>query len=94
MGSERQSEELVKSLLADFEEDPGKIWQSNIFGKNLHELVNEAAEQAAAYALRSAPPQETIESALSTKAVQGLSALFYNIFHGAAQRRRKCPKKA
>lgn len=33
VGSERQSEELVKSLLADFEEDPGKIWQSNIFGQ-------------------------------------------------------------
>ena len=44
VGSERQSEELVKSLLADFEEDPGKIWQSNIFGKSLHELVNEGLQ--------------------------------------------------
>ena len=41
VGSERQSEELVKYLLNEFEEDPIKLWESNIFGKSLHELVNE-----------------------------------------------------
>ena len=41
VGSEKQSEELVMYLLKDFEENPGKIWESNIFGKSLHELVNE-----------------------------------------------------
>ena len=41
VGSERQSEELVKYLLNEFQENPTKIWQSNIFGKSLHELVNE-----------------------------------------------------
>jgi stage IV sporulation protein A len=41
VGSESQSEELVKYLLQGFEEDPQKIWESNIFGKSLHELVNE-----------------------------------------------------
>lgn len=41
VGSERQSEDLVKYLLDGFEEDPSKIWQSNIFGKSLDELVNE-----------------------------------------------------
>lgn len=41
VGSERQSEELVHYLLKEFEEDPVKIWESNIFGKSLHELVNE-----------------------------------------------------
>lgn len=41
VGSESQSEELVKYLLAGFEEDPRKIWDSNIFGKSLNELVNE-----------------------------------------------------
>ena len=41
VGSEKQSEELVASLLRDFEEDPVKIWDSNIFGKSLHELVGE-----------------------------------------------------
>lgn len=28
-------------LLSEFETDPTKIWQSNIFGKSLYELVNE-----------------------------------------------------
>ncbi len=41
VGSEKQSEELVMYLMRDFEENPGKIWESNIFGKSLHELVNE-----------------------------------------------------
>ena len=41
VGSEKQSEELVMFLLNDFEEHPEKIWSSNIFGKSLHELVNE-----------------------------------------------------
>ncbi len=41
VGSEQQSEELVTYLLREFEEDPSKIWESNIFGKSLHELVNE-----------------------------------------------------
>lgn len=41
VGSESQSEELVMYLLKEFEESPTEIWQSNIFGKSLHELVNE-----------------------------------------------------
>ncbi len=41
VGSEKQSEDLVMYLLSGFEEDPVKIWDSNIFGKSLHELVNE-----------------------------------------------------
>ena len=41
VGSEKQSEELVMYLLKEFEESPEKIWDSNIFGKSLHDLVNE-----------------------------------------------------
>ena len=41
VGSEQQSEELVLYLLKEFEENPVKIWESNIFGKSLHSLVNE-----------------------------------------------------
>ena len=44
VGSEKQSEELVNYLLSEFENDPEKIWESNIFGKNLHELVNEGLQ--------------------------------------------------
>jgi len=41
VGTEKQSEELVNYLLKEFEGEPGKIWESNIFGKSLHELVSE-----------------------------------------------------
>jgi len=41
VGTEKQSEDLVRYLLSEFETDPKKIWESNIFGKSLHELVNE-----------------------------------------------------
>ena len=41
VGSESQSEELIMYLLKEFEEDPAKIWESNIFGKSLNSLVNE-----------------------------------------------------
>lgn len=41
VGTEKQSEELVHYLLNEFEGDPKQIWESNIFGKSLHELVNE-----------------------------------------------------
>jgi len=41
VGTEKQSEELVHYLLDEFKNDPSKIWESNIFGKSLYELVNE-----------------------------------------------------
>lgn len=44
VGTERQSEELIKSLMDQFENDPQKIWQSNMFGKSLEELVKEGLQ--------------------------------------------------
>ncbi|MDP4094232.1 MAG: stage IV sporulation protein A [Bacillota bacterium] len=41
VGTEKQSEELVNYLLKEFENDTNKIWESNMFGKSLHELVSE-----------------------------------------------------
>lgn len=41
VGSERQSEDLVQYLLHEFDEDTAKIWDSNIFGKSLHDLITE-----------------------------------------------------
>lgn len=41
VGSEKQSEELVNYLLREFEGEPEKIWESNIFGTSLYGLVNE-----------------------------------------------------
>lgn len=41
VGTEAQSEEIIAYLMNEFEGDPVKIWDSNIFGKSLNELVNE-----------------------------------------------------
>ncbi|MGI5971003.1 MAG: stage IV sporulation protein A [Oscillospiraceae bacterium] len=41
VGSEKQSEDLIAYLLSEFEGDTTKLWESNIFGKSLHELVSE-----------------------------------------------------
>ena len=41
VGTEQQSEDLVRYMLREFEEDPKSIWESNLFGKSLYELVNE-----------------------------------------------------
>ena len=41
VGTEMQSEELVRYLLSEFENDPQQIWHTDIFGKSLHELVKE-----------------------------------------------------
>lgn len=44
VGSEKQSEELVNYLMQEFEGNPTEIWNTNIFGKSLHELVNEGLQ--------------------------------------------------
>jgi len=41
VGTEQQSEEFIKYILREFEEDPKKIWESNMFGTGLYELINE-----------------------------------------------------
>ena len=41
VGSEKQSEELLNYLLSEFENDPAEIWNTNIFGKSLNDLVKE-----------------------------------------------------
>ncbi len=41
VGTAEQSQEIVKYMLEEFEDDPKKIWDSNMFGKSLYELVNE-----------------------------------------------------
>lgn len=45
MGTEKQSEELVKSILEQFESDPSKIWQSNMFGRSIEVLVKDGLQK-------------------------------------------------
>lgn len=44
VGTEQQSEDLVKYLLAEFDSDPTKIWETKMFGKSLSSLVNEGLQ--------------------------------------------------
>ena len=41
VGDEKQSEELIAYLLGEYEDDTQKLWQSNIFGKSLYDLVSD-----------------------------------------------------
>ena len=67
VGSEKQSEDLIMYLLSEFEEKPVKIWDSNIFGKSLHELVNEGLHTKLARMPQEARIriQETIERVIN-----------------------------
>lgn len=67
VGSERQSEDLIKYLLSEFEDDKTQIWSSNIFGKSLHELVNEGLHAKLAHMPGDArmKMQETIERVIN-----------------------------
>ncbi len=49
VGTEQQSEELIGFLLREFETDPRKIWDTNIFGKSLYELMNEGLHNKLAH---------------------------------------------
>ena len=44
IGTEKQAEDLVRYILDEFESDPKKVWESNIFGKSLHDLVREGVQ--------------------------------------------------
>ena len=41
VGTEAETEELVKSLLSEFDENPAEIWHAKLFGKTLYDLVGE-----------------------------------------------------
>lgn len=73
VGSETQSQELVMSMLEDFEEDPIKIWESNIFGKNLNEMVNDGMRGKLLHMPQDAREkiQETLERVIN-EGCQGL----------------------
>ncbi len=41
VGTEEQTEAVVKYLLDELEDDPKRVWESNMFGKSLYDLVND-----------------------------------------------------
>jgi len=44
VGTEKQSEELIRYLVDEFEANPEKLWEANIFGKSLHHLVRDGIQ--------------------------------------------------
>lgn len=45
MGTEQQSEEIVSYLMQEFAGDGKSIWQTNMFGKSLQDIINENISQ-------------------------------------------------
>ena len=44
IGSEMQSKELIDYIMKDYEQDKNSIWQSEIFGRSLEQIVKEGIE--------------------------------------------------
>ena len=49
VGTEQQSEELVRSILSELERDPKRLWEAKMFGKSLYELVSDGLQQKLAH---------------------------------------------
>ncbi len=41
VGTEQQGEDMVEYLAHKFEDNPSALWQTNMFGKSLHDIVSE-----------------------------------------------------
>lgn len=44
VGDEKQSRELADYILSEYEDNTEKLWDSNIFGKSLHDLVSDGLD--------------------------------------------------
>jgi stage IV sporulation protein A len=74
VGTEKQSEELVQSLMAEFEQDPQTLWETELFGRSLHEMVREGLSKK----LFRMPEdvQEKIQDALTRIINEGSGGIF------------------
>ncbi len=41
VGSEEQSREMIRSLTEEFEENPARVWEFDLFGRSLYDLVSD-----------------------------------------------------
>lgn len=44
IGTEQQAADMIKYLSDEFAQSPGKLWESNLFGKSLYEMINEGLQ--------------------------------------------------
>lgn len=57
VGGERSSGDVINFLLQEFEGDTGKLWESNIFGRSLHDIAGDSVQAK----IRSMPPETQIK---------------------------------
>lgn len=78
VGDEKQSQELLQYLLKEYEDNTEKLWESNIFGKSVYELVNEGLGSK----LKRMPEEARfkLQSTLSRIINEGSSGLLCIIF--------------
>jgi len=44
VGTEKQSEDLLEYLSSEMDENPSKIWELNMFGKSMHDMVKDGLQ--------------------------------------------------
>ncbi len=73
IGTEEQSEEMVKFMLAEMSEDPQKVWDINMFGRSMYDLVNDGMRAKLEHMPKDA--REKMSEALSRIICEGCSGL-------------------
>lgn len=79
MGSEKQCEDLAGFMRAKFEEDPMQVWQYDIFGKQLYELVRENMESKLQKMPENVPEKTPRDSQTDYQRRQRRFNLHYNL---------------
>jgi len=73
IGTEEQSEEMVKFMLSEMNDDPKKIWEFNMFGRTMYDLVNDGMRSKLEHMPMEA--REKMSEALSRIICEGCSGL-------------------
>ena len=73
IGTEEQSEEMVKFMLAEMNEDPARVWDINMFGRSMYDLVNDGMRAKLEH--MPADAREKMSEALSRIICEGCSGL-------------------
>lgn len=73
IGTKEQSEEMVRFMLAEMSEDPGRMWDINMFGRTMYELVSDGMKAKLEHMPMDA--REKMSEALSRIICEGCSGL-------------------
>lgn len=73
VGSGEQGQEIVSSMLSEYENEPAHLWESNMLGKSLYELVNDSLHAKLEHI--SSDSQKKLSSTLSRVINEGANGL-------------------